>query len=438
VNLKTACNECADEDAAKGGTFGDKGVRVRNWWDALGVSAFYRGVELRAKTMSQMKLMYQKKDRQGQNYEEDDYGEGKKLNYLLQVRPNPMMTAAVLLQQVEIKKIFEGNAFVWIERDDDGSLMAFWLAQSGQYNCMTGEYTLTIATDRGPRMLTCYAKDVLHIANTFRRPDGYMGEPTLLFARRTLEIAATNDALTLENASKGGKMKLIVQEEKTGSLGVGRASKQQLEKITKQLNSDIYQDDVVLLNNVANVTPISQTQQQMEILSAREFSVAEIARLLGVPKSMLMDDSGSSYKTPEAATQEFMLRTIQPMLREWEDELNSKLLGIDDWGRRRFHANEGELMRLDPSGQAQIDKLHLETGVMSVNELRAHYDLPNLDEGDIHYVSTNLAELGSEKLRAASGGGESSEASGEKSGSGEKKEDEAETIVVAMKKGGGS
>jgi hypothetical protein len=57
------------------------------------------------------------------------------------------------------------------------------------------------------------------------------------------------------------------------------------------------------------------------------------------------------------------------------------------------------LRRLDPQGQANIDKINLETGVKSVNELRSQYDLPTVAGGDIHYISTNLAEVGSDKLR---------------------------------------
>ena len=119
----------------------------------------------------------------------------------------------------------------------------------------------------------------------------------------------------------------------------------------------------------------------------------------------MMEDAGSSYKMPEHATQEFMLRTIQPRIREWEDEFNSKLLSQGDFGDRRIHVCELPLRRLDAKGQAEIDKIHLETGVNTVNELRNQYDLPAVDKGDISYVSTNLAELGSEKLSAAASGG---------------------------------
>ena len=89
-----------------------------------------------------------------------------------------------------------------------------------------------------------------------------------------------------------------------------------------------------------------------------------------------MIGEGGSYKMPEHATQEFLLRTIQPRIREHEDEYNTKLLGMEDFGKRRIHVCEQALRRLDPKGQADIDKLRLEAGTATVNELRKQYDMP--------------------------------------------------------------
>jgi hypothetical protein len=141
----------------------------------------------------------------------------------------------------------------------------------------------------------------------------------------------------------------------------------------------------------------------LQLLEQRDFQVSDLARILGIPRIMMMEEAGSSYKMPEHATQEFMLRTIQPRIREWEDEFNSKMLTAADFGKRRIHVCELPLRRLDAKGQAEIDKLHLDTG-WSVNELRNQYDLPSIPEGDAHYVNTNLAEVGSEKLRSNGGG----------------------------------
>ena len=175
-----------------------------------------------------------------------------------------------------------------------------------------------------------------------------------------------------------------------------------MKAVRKQLSQDWQSDDIVLLDNVANTQIISQTARDLQLLESRGFEVNDLARILGIPRIMMMEDAGSSYKMPEHATQEFLLRTIQPRIREWEDEYNSKLLTRDDFGRRRVHVCPLALRRLDARGQAEIDKLHMETG-WSVNEIRAQYDLPAVKDGDLHYVSTNLAELGSEKLRSPKG-----------------------------------
>ena len=272
---------------------------------------------------------------------------------------------------------------------------------------MTDTYSLTYNVPGGVRTVAAApSADVIHIPNTFRHPGGLHGIPTLVYAERTLSIAATNDVETLNNASKGGKMKILLQEDKEKGFGVGgRAKASEIRKAARTLQDDLDQgDDVISVNNVLQASVISQNAEQMQLIEQRGFSVAEIARLMGVPKPLLMDDSNSSYKTPEAALQSFMTYTIQPAIGLWEDELNAKLLNEWDFGKRRIHLCERNLRRLDPTAQANLDKLHLETGVCSVNELRAAHDMPTIEGGDAHYVSTNLAEVGSEKLRAASSG----------------------------------
>ena len=368
--------------------------------------AWFRGVSLIMQTMGQMVVQYQRMNGEGGNFTEDRYGSGRALNYLLQVRPNPLMTASQLQEQVEYRKIYFGNAYVYIERDINGWPRNLWLCTGGGYDPITNTYSLTYNKEGGAAVLaSAPAEDVLHFKNTFLTDDYYMGEPTVRYAMKTLSIAATADDQTLKDMAKGGKHKVLIQEEKSPTTGTrGRADKKQLRNMADEFAEDWLSRDVVLLDNVADAKIISQTAAELRSLETRGYEVNDIARLLGVPRIMMMEDQGSSYKMPEHATQEFLLRTIQPRVREWEDELNSKLLTAADFGRRRIHVCELALRRLDAKGQAEIDKLHLETGVNTVNELRNQYDLPSVKGGDINYVSTNLAELGSDKLRSNGGG----------------------------------
>jgi HK97 family phage portal protein len=363
-----------------------------------------RCVTIIMETMGQTNIQYQRKDMDGGNFVEDrGYldrrrtipTDGNRLNYLLQVRPNPLMTASQLVEQIEYRKIYYGNAYVYIERGEYGQVQALWLCTGGGYDPITNTYNLVYNSDRGPRMkVQASAKDVMHFKNTFLTDDMYMGIPTIDYAFKTLTIAATGDEQALQDMAKGGKHKILLREEKQPQMGTQRNSPDELRKTAKTFAGDWQSNDVVLLDNVLDPTVISQTAQQLQLLESRGYSDEAICRLMGVPMIMaIVGTSGGNYRMPEHATQEFLLRNIQPRIRKTEDEMNAKLLTAGDFGKRRIHICELPLRRLDPVGQANIDKIHLETGAMTINEIRQQYDRPAVQNGDVSMASANLMTI---------------------------------------------
>ena len=377
---------------------------------SLLIPTWTRCVTLIMQTMGQMVTQYQRMNGKGGNFIEDRYGKNGLLNYMLQVRPNPLMTASQMQEQIEYRKIYYGNAYVYIERGVDGYPINLWLCTGGGYDPLSNTYNLVYNSDRGPRMkVECDAKDVLHFKNVFLTEDMYMGIPTIDYAFKALSIAATGDEQALQDMAKGGKMKLIIGEEKSptaqGTVAYGRFDKNQVNKYADEIQERMGSNDVIALQNLDKVQIFSQTAQQLQLLEQRGYSDEALCRLMGVPKIIaIVGDGGGNYRMPEHATQEFLLRTMQPRIREHEDELNSKLLSPGDFGERRIHICELALKRLDAKGQAEIDKLHLESG-WSVNEIRSQYDLPNIPDGDDHYVSMNLGVVGSPKLKEGNTGG---------------------------------
>ena len=378
---------------------------------SLLIPTWTRCVTLIMQTMGQMVTQYQRMNGKGGNFVEDRYGKNGMLNYLLQVRPNPLMTASQMQEQIEYRKIYYGNAYVYIERGLDGYPVNLWLCTGGGYDPLSNKYNLVYNSDRGPRMkVECDARDVLHFKNVFMTEDMYMGIPTIDYAFKALTIAATGDEQALQDMAKGGRHKILIQEQQSPTMGTrGRVNPDELRKTAKIFNQDWQANDAVILDNIADAKVISQTAQQLQLLEQRGYSDEALCRLMGVPKIIaIVGDGGGNYRMPEHATQEFLLRTIQPRIREHEDELNSKLLSPGDFGQRRIHVCELALKRLDAKGQAEIDKLHLESG-WSVNEIRSQYDLPNIPDGDDHYVSMNLGVVGSPKLKEGNTGGRPSD-----------------------------
>jgi HK97 family phage portal protein len=188
--------------------------------------------------------------------------------------------------------------------------------------------------------------------------------------------------------------------------------KKQIDKYAEELSEKMYAQDIIGIRGLSALHNISMTSQDMQLMEHMNMGLDDVARFFGTPRPLLMLDTNSHYTTYTNATLEYLQRTVQPDITEMEQEMNRKLLTREDFGKRRIHMCEQPLLRLDKEAQAKVDQLQLQTGAATVNEIRQQYDRPAVEGGDIIYVSTNLAELGSPKLSGVVEGGRAAETEG--------------------------
>ena len=262
----------------------------------------------------------------------------------------------------------------------------------------TGTYSLTFTTDRGVmNQVAVPRRDVLHFPNTFREPDGFWGKSTLQYAFDTLSLIKTESRQALEMAAKGGRVKLIIGEDRPASqqstLASGLYNKKEMDAYADEVNERIYQKDVIALRGLEKVQNISMSAQDMQMIDILGMSQDDVARFYATPRPLLMMDTNSHYTTYTNATMEYLSRTIAPDSREMEDEMFRKFLGVDDFGKRRIHMCEMPLLRMDKETQAKVDKARLESGTATPNELRKEWDMPTVEDGDTPLASANLMTL---------------------------------------------
>ena len=380
-----------------GGSFEERIVYARSPWMALTVSAVYRATELRMKTLGVMPVQYRKKDSERGNFTEDRRGLGKRINYLLQHEPNPVMSAPSMWQLVTYNQIMRGNGFVYIERDEFEFPLYLWLVKEGGYDINTARYSsIVYLSDHGYVTLTNVPnEDVMHFPNTFRFDNGW-GIPTLQFAIESLSLNKTLKAQTLETAAKGGRVKLIIGEEQRGNQGLlsgGLYNKDQMQAYAKELQDKMYAgQDILAIRGLDKVQPISMSASEMQAAESLGLSYDDVARFWATPRPLLMLDTNSHYNDYQNATMEYHTRTILPEKSDREKEIFRKLIGFKDYGYRDIHICEKPLLSMDPERQAKVDQLHLQTG-WTMNEIRAEHDLPSVEGGDEAMASANLMTL---------------------------------------------
>ena len=394
----------ADDKQGESGSYQERIVYARSPEMAATVSAVYRATTLRADVMGVMPVQFQKKDFDGGNFTTDMRGLSKRINYLLQEEPNPIMTATDLWRLVEINRLMLGNAFVYIERDEFEFPSALWLVKQCGYNINTATYaSIVYLTDNGYMEKTNVpAKDVMHFPNTFRYPNGW-GIPTIQYAYDTLTLNKTLSKQALETAAKGGRVKGFISEQPPASgyspISQGLFDPKASATYDKEVSNRIYTQDIVSLRGLDKFTPTSMTSADMQMIEQAAITYDDTARFWGVPRPLLMLDTNSHYNDYQNATMEFHTRTILPQKTGNEKEIARKLIPRPDnnplkyYGVYRIHICEEPLLTMDPERRAKVDQMNLETGAKTVNEIRAGHDMPAVEDGDVPMASANLMTL---------------------------------------------
>ena len=405
VPVSTDPNHPTNKKEVAGGDYQENIVHARSPRVALTVSAVYRAVELRAKTIGQMQMQYQYRSKEGGNFVMDvskprggQVSFGTRLNYLLQVEPNPMMTAQSMWEQVTINRLMLGNGFIYIERDELGEPKYLWLAECGGYNLGTRKYTITYMSEMGiVKNKIVDADDILHFPNTYRERNGFWGISTLKFAFDTLSLIKTEGKLALETAAKGGRVKGFLTEQQNGTvspIAMGLFDKDQGDQYAQEIQNKLYTGhDILALRGLGSFQGISLSAQDMQMMEILGMSLDDVARFYATPRPLLMMDTNSHYTTYTNATMEYLSRTIAPDGAEMEAECFRKFLSIYDYGQHRFHMCEQPLLRMDKEAQAKVDMLNLQTAAKTPNEIRAEHDMPAVEGGDEPLAAANLMTL---------------------------------------------
>ena len=258
-------------------------------------------------------------------------------------------------------------------------------------------------------------EDVLHFPNTFRMQNGFWGVSTLQYAAETLSLNKTLKNQSLETAAKGGRVKLIIGEEKPvsgpGTLSFGMFNDESANNYAKELQDRMYSgQDILAIRGLDKVQPISMSNAEMQAVESMGLSYDDVARFWGTPRPLLMLDTNSHYNDYQNATMEYHTRTILPDKNDMEKEIFRKLVGQAEYGFRRIHICEKPLLAMDPERQAKVDLMNLQTGAKTVNEIRAEHDMPSVEGGDRVFRTANvkgLEEDGGEMMLPAAEDGNS-------------------------------
>lgn len=349
---------------------------------AMKLSAVYRAVNCISDSIAQLPLEIYKIDRKGYKVKDRK----NPVFNVLNAKPNARMTRYTFISLMVQSMLLKGNAFAYILRNEKGVVEQLIFIPSDYCSIVPPRTILepvkyAITGING----TIEAKDMIHILN--ESFDGVIGLSTLQFARHSLGLYHDAEKFASNFFAGGGALGGFIRSDTS----LTPKQKCEIKEGFKQaFGRSGESNGLAILEGNLHYEPITLDMESAQMLGNREFSILDVSRWFGVSPIKLMDLSKSSYSTVEATQLQFLTDTISPLLEKIELEFETKLF---EEGTVDVRFDVSQLLRADRSSLASYYQSMIQSGVMTVNEVRRELDLPAVTNGDSNFIQVNLQTL---------------------------------------------
>lgn len=351
---------------------------------------YFTCLKMLAETMAKMPIKVYSYDEDGPLEIEpaDD-----RLAYLLDVRPNPLMTPTTFWTAVENNRNHYGNAYVYIRRKfkrqkygGSISLQDLWVMPS---NCVrvviddagifAGQGRLWyVYTDQYTEQQYVYSSDDVMHFKTSHTFNGLVGESVQAILASTVEGQAASQDFLNDLYENGLTARAVL--EYTGDLS--QTGKEKLrESFESMANGPQNAGRILPIPIGFKLTPMDIKLTDAQYLELKKYGALQLAAAFGIKPNQLNDYERGSYANSEQQTIAFQVETMQYNIKQYEEEMAYKMLdGPKD--RRRIKFNEKALLRTDSKTQMEILKMAVEGTIYKPNEARRYVDKRAAPGGD--------------------------------------------------------
>ena len=169
--------------------------------------------------------------------------------------------------------------------------------------------------------------------------------------------------------------------------------KEQMDVIQNSWNQSAMNAGTKLLPFGFKYQRITITPDEAQFIETRKFQAEEICRIYNVPPVLVQLPSQTTYNNVEQQNLMFARHTISPWTKRIEQEIDRKL--IQSFERPEVYSkfNMNDLHRGDLAARTNYYQQMLQSGVMSINEVRSKEQMNPVEGGDVHTVQVNQIAL---------------------------------------------
>lgn len=330
----------------------------------------------------------------------------KDVNRVLRYRPNPFMTPTTFWNTVEMNRNHFGNGYVFIERrfrrkkyGGNIEIRNLWIMPSNCVKVLVDDAGIFAGagkvwywyTDPYTGKTSIFRhEDVIHV-KTSHTLNGLTSLSVQEILRETIEGAKSGQGYMNKLYEQGMTAKATL--EYTGTLSP--EAKEALRKSFEDFGNGVKNTGRVLPVPLGmKFTPLDIKLTDAQFFELRKYTALQIAGAFGVKPNQINDYEKSSYSNSEMQQLSFLTETMLFVLKQYEEEVGYKILGIEVLERGEYvKINEKALLRTDSKTQMEVMTGYTQNGIYLINESRAYLDMEGVEYGDRPLVNGTMTPL---------------------------------------------
>lgn len=351
------------------------GLNFRSVRSSRSLSAVYACVNLISNAISSMPFRVVRVDEHGHKEEV----KGHPLRAVFRSRNHQTMGFRQTIKSAMEDVLLHGAGYVYVVRGDTGLITGLRYLPYGHVQCFYDEQKDTIYyTSDLLRNRKLPATDVIHVSDLTR--DGVNGISVLAYAKNVMELARSAEDASQEFFDSGCNISGILSTTMP-------VNQRQRDELKSSWNASQGKKSLQILPFGVKYDAIGTDATKSQLLESREYELTEICRYFGVNPVLIGDLTHSSYNTLEQVNLQFVQYTLQPYVRELEEEFTRKVFS-DAESDLVVDVDEGRfLLKSDMSATADYYQKMVSAGIYSVNDARRDLGMSDVADGDEHTVA---------------------------------------------------
>lgn len=323
-------------------------------------------------------------------YQKLERGKEKARNHplydMLQIKPNPEMTAFSFRETMQMHLLLWGNAYAEIEFSKAGKPLNLWLLTPNRTKRVRDDQGRTryrVTLPNGSEKLL-YKEQVLHISGPSL--NGIDGLSPIGYNREAIGLGMATEEFGSRFFLNGTNMGAVVEHPGTLSDSAEKHLKGSLQEKYEGLGNA---HRLLLLEEGMKLHKIGIPPNDAQFLETRKFQTREIARFYNVRPHMIGDLENATFSNIEHQGIEHVVHTLTPWLRRWEQEVNTKV--VTDKG---FFAEfvVDALLRGDIKSRYEAYAIGKQWGFLNTDMIMENENMNPLPDnlGQMFYVPMNM------------------------------------------------